>query len=37
MEHCLLFFFMICFMFAAVSPACTNARRTNESSETIMD
>jgi hypothetical protein len=36
MEHSLLFFLMICFMFAAVSPACTNARRI-EGSETIIE
>jgi hypothetical protein len=37
MEHSLLFFFMICFMFAAVSPACTNSRHNVESSDTTMD
>jgi hypothetical protein len=37
MEHSLLFFFMICFMFAAVSPACTNARRIVETTDNTMD
>jgi hypothetical protein len=37
MEQYLLFFLMICFMFAAVSPACTNVRHSQEGSETIIE